>query len=466
MKKIVIFMVIVLNIFIVSCDDSDSPSLSPEPANNNNEDSDTNEVVNDTVLCTEIVAVDDSKGACSETLGEQNQASFSTSGSFRIISSNNIPNHDVGLFGGGPGSLNPNAITSQNSTYQIDLNPSKATSNTQLLNNGPIYSFGILLNGVELDPVAAEPWPHSSLGFNDPDVNWEWNLEATMAGLGVDCNNAHVQPQGKYHYHGTPVAYLSSLNLSPNEISLIGYAADGYPIYYQPDFDSSYRLKTGERPGDGVSAPCGDSTKTVVVGVNHEILTAEDTIVSNASCTTNCLAPLAKVIHDNFGLAEGLMTTVHAATATQFTVDGPSRKNYRLGRASLNNIVPASTGAAKAVGKVIPELNGKLTGMAFRVPTVDVSVVDLTCRLEKSATFEEVKAALKKASENELNGILGYTEEGVVSQDFVSEPKTSTFDANASIGLNDNFVKLISWYDNEYGYSSKLVDLAQYINAL
>ena len=163
---------------------------------------------------------------------------------------------------------------------------------------------------------------------------------------------------------------------------------------------------------------------------------------------------------------EGLMTTVHAATATQFTVDGPSRKNYRLGRASLNNIVPASTGAAKAVGKVIPELNGKLTGMAFRVPTVDVSVVDLTCRLEKSATFEEVKDAIKKASENDLKGILGYTEEGVVSQDFVSESKTSTFDANASIGLNDNFVKLISWYDNEYGYSSKLVDLAQYINSL
>jgi len=160
------------------------------------------------------------------------------------------------------------------------------------------------------------------------------------------------------------------------------------------------------------------------------------------------------------------MTTVHAATATQFTVDGPSRKDYRLGRSSLNNIVPASTGAAKAVGKVIPALNGKLTGMAFRVPTVDVSVVDLTCRLEKSATWEEVKAALKEASENEMKGVLGYTEEGVVSQDFVSEPKTSTFDANASMALNDNFVKLISWYDNEYGYSTKLVDLAEYISAV
>ncbi|MBT8394787.1 MAG: type I glyceraldehyde-3-phosphate dehydrogenase [Flavobacteriaceae bacterium] len=214
-----------------------------------------------------------------------------------------------------------------------------------------------------------------------------------------------------------------------------------------------------------ISAPSADAPM-FVMGVNHKKITAADTIVSNASCTTNCLAPLAKVINDEFGLAEGLMTTVHAATATQFTVDGPSKKDFRLGRASLNNIVPASTGAAKAVGKVIPELNGKLTGMAFRVPTVDVSVVDLTCRLEKGASFDEVKAAIKHASENELKGILGYTEEGVVSQDFVSETRTSVFDANASIGLSDNFVKLVSWYDNEYGYSTKLVDLAQYINSI
>ncbi len=214
-----------------------------------------------------------------------------------------------------------------------------------------------------------------------------------------------------------------------------------------------------------ISAPSAD-VPMFVMGVNHHKVTAEDTIVSNASCTTNCLAPLAKVINDKFGISEGLMTTVHAATATQFTVDGPSKKDYRLGRASLNNIVPASTGAAKAVGKVIPELNGKLTGMAFRIPTVDVSVVDLTCRLENGASFEDVKAALKEASENELKGILGYTEEGVVSQDFVSESRTSVFDANASIGLNDNFVKLISWYDNEYGYSSKLVDLAEHINSI
>jgi len=214
-----------------------------------------------------------------------------------------------------------------------------------------------------------------------------------------------------------------------------------------------------------ISAPSADAPM-FVMGVNHKKITAADTIVSNASCTTNCLAPIAKVLNDNFGIVEGLMTTVHAATATQFTVDGPSKKDFRLGRASLNNIVPASTGAAKAVGKVIPELNGKLTGMAFRVPTVDVSVVDLTCRLEKGASFDEVKAAIKHASENELKGILGYTDEGVVSQDFVSEPRTSVFDANASIGLNDNFVKIISWYDNEFGYSTKLVDLAEYINAV
>ena len=214
-----------------------------------------------------------------------------------------------------------------------------------------------------------------------------------------------------------------------------------------------------------ISAPSADAPM-FVMGVNHKEITAAHTVVSNASCTTNCLAPLAKVINDKFGIAEGLMTTVHAATATQSTVDGVSRKDYRLGRASLNNIVPASTGAAKAVGKVIPELNGKLTGMAFRIPTVDVSVVDLTCRLERPAPWAEIKAALKEASEGELAGILGYTEEGVVSQDFVSEPKTSTFDANASMALNDGFVKLVSWYDNEFGYSTKLIDLAQHIGSI
>ncbi|TNJ46624.1 type I glyceraldehyde-3-phosphate dehydrogenase [Tamlana fucoidanivorans] len=211
-----------------------------------------------------------------------------------------------------------------------------------------------------------------------------------------------------------------------------------------------------------ISAPSADAPM-FVMGVNHDKITAENTIVSNASCTTNCLAPLAKVINDNFGIVEGLMTTVHATTATQMTVDGPSRKDWRGGRSALANIIPSSTGAAKAVGKVIPELNGKLTGMAFRVPTPDVSVVDLTVRIEKSASWDEVKAALKAASEGPLNGVLGYTEEAVVSQDYVSESLTSVFDAGASIALNDNFLKLVSWYDNEFGYSTKLVDLAQHI---
>ena len=221
-------------------------------------------------------------------------------------------------------------------------------------------------------------------------------------------------------------------------------------------------LKAGAKKV-AISAPSADAPM-FVMGVNHDKITAADTIVSNASCTTNCLAPLAKVINDNFGIIEGLMTTVHATTATQMTVDGPSKKDWRGGRSALANIIPSSTGAAKAVGKVIPELNGKLTGMAFRVPTPDVSVVDLTVRTEKSASWDEVKAALKAASEGPLKGVLGYTEESVVSQDFVSEPMTSVFDAGASIALNDNFFKLVSWYDNEFGYSTKLIDLAQYIS--
>jgi len=215
-----------------------------------------------------------------------------------------------------------------------------------------------------------------------------------------------------------------------------------------------------------LSAPSKDDTPMFVMGVNHMDVKPEDTIVSNASCTTNCLAPLAKVLHDNFGIEEGLMTTVHATTATQLTVDGPSRKDYRGGRSALLNIIPASTGAAKAVTKVIPSLKGKLTGMAFRVPNADVSVVDLTARLSKDTSYAEIKAAMKAASDGPLNGILGYTEEDVVSQDFVGDPRTSIFDAKAGIELNSKFFKLVSWYDNEAGYSSKLVDLAQHIAAL
>ncbi|EIJ40068.1 type I glyceraldehyde-3-phosphate dehydrogenase [Galbibacter orientalis] len=214
-----------------------------------------------------------------------------------------------------------------------------------------------------------------------------------------------------------------------------------------------------------ISAPSKDAPM-FVMGVNHKDVKASDRIVSNASCTTNCLAPITKVLHDNFGIEEGLMTTVHATTATQLTVDGPSRKDYRGGRSALLNIIPASTGAAKAVAKVIPAMEGKLTGMAFRVPTADVSVVDLTVKLAKDTSYEEIKKVMKSASENELKGILGYTDELVVSQDFVGETCTSIFDADAGIELNSKFFKVVSWYDNETGYSNKLVDLAEYITAL
>ena len=211
-----------------------------------------------------------------------------------------------------------------------------------------------------------------------------------------------------------------------------------------------------------ISAPSKDAPM-FVMGVNNKEYDSSMNIVSNASCTTNCLAPLAKVIHDNFGIKEGLMTTVHATTATQKTVDGASKKDWRGGRAAAANIIPSSTGATKAVGKVIPSLNGKLTGMAFRVPTVDVSVVDLTCNLEKPTTYEEICEVMKKASENEFKGIIEYVEDPVVSSDFTTDPHTSIFDSTAGIMLTDTFVKLVAWYDNEWGYSNKLVDLACYI---
>ena len=214
-----------------------------------------------------------------------------------------------------------------------------------------------------------------------------------------------------------------------------------------------------------ISAPSADAPM-YVMGVNHTEATADQTIVSNASCTTNCLAPIAKVLNDNFEIVEGLMTTVHATTATQFTVDGPSRKDFRGGRSSLLNIMPASTGAAKAVTKVIPALVGKLTGMAFRVPTANVSVVDLTVRLGESTSYEAIKAAMQDNANGAMKGILGYTEEPLVSQDFVGDSRTSIFDAGAGMELNENFFKIISWYDNECGYSNKLLDLAKHVNQL
>ncbi len=215
-----------------------------------------------------------------------------------------------------------------------------------------------------------------------------------------------------------------------------------------------------------LSAPSKDDTPMFVMGVNNKSLTKAMDIVSNASCTTNCLAPIVKVLNDKFGIIEGLMTTVHATTATQKTVDGPSNKDWRGGRAALCNIIPSSTGAAKAVGVVIPAMKGKLTGMAFRVPTADVSAVDLTCRLEKGASYQQICEAMKAASEGELKGVLGYTDEEVVSQDFVHDARTSIFDAKAGISLNDNFVKVVSWYDNEWGYSNKVVDLICYMATL
>jgi len=212
-----------------------------------------------------------------------------------------------------------------------------------------------------------------------------------------------------------------------------------------------------------MSAPSKDDTPMFVCGVNLDAYTKGTQFVSNASCTTNCLAPIAKVLNDKFGIKDGLMTTVHATTATQKTVDGPSVKDWRGGRAAAGNIIPSSTGAAKAVGKVIPALNGKLTGMAFRVPTLDVSVVDLTVNLSKPASYDDIKAAMKAASENELKGILGYTEDDVVSSDFIGEARTSVFDAKAGIALTDTFVKVVSWYDNEWGYSSKVLDLVAHM---
>ena len=212
-----------------------------------------------------------------------------------------------------------------------------------------------------------------------------------------------------------------------------------------------------------MSAPSKDDTPMFVMGVNHKNYTSDMQFVSNASCTTNCLAPIAKVLHENFGIKDGLMTTIHSVTATQETVDGPSLKDWRGGRAATANIIPSSTGAARAVGKVIPELNGKLTGMSMRVPTLDVSVVDLTVNLEKPATYDEICAAMKKASEGELKGILGYTDEQVVSSDFLGDTRTSIFDAKAGIALTDTFVKVVSWYDNEIGYSNKVLDLIEHM---
>ncbi len=270
---------------------------------------------------------------------------------------------------------------------------------------------------------------------------------------------------GKLIVNGNEVRITAERNPENLKWDEIGaeYVIDATGIFTTKE-KAGLHLKAGAKKVV-ISAPSADAPM-YVMGVNHKELTAEENVFSNASCTTNCLAPIAKVLHDNFGITDGLMTTIHATTATQKTVDGPSLKDWRGGRAALHNIIPSSTGAAKAVGKVIPSLNGKLTGMSFRVPTMDVSVVDLTVNLAKSVSYDDICKAMKDASEGELKGILGYTEELVVSQDFVGETRTSVFDAKAGIALTDTFVKVVSWYDNEYGYSTKIVDLLEYSASL
>jgi len=301
------------------------------------------------------------------------------------------------------------------------------------------------------------------VGINDPFIDAEY-----MAYM-LRYDSVHGRFKGsasakdnQLRVNGRTVAVYAAKQ--PEEIPWAAcgaeYVVESSGVYDTLDSASAH-LKGGARKVV-ITAPSKDAPM-FVMGVNHTEYRKEMTVISNASCTTSCLAPLAKVVHDRFGIEEGLMTTVHAITATQKTVDGPSRKDWRGGRAASTNIIPSSTGAAKAVGKVIPELNGKLTGMAFRVPTVNVSVVDLTCRLAKSAKYEEIKATLKAAAEGPMKGIIGYTEDDVVSSDMIGEPCTCVFDAKAGIALNDHFVKLIAWYDNEWGYSCKVVDLIRHM---
>ena len=301
------------------------------------------------------------------------------------------------------------------------------------------------------------------VAINDPFIDLEYMVYMLKYDSVHGKFNGEVSVKGdKLVVNGKEITVFQCMN--PEEIAWgeagVEYVVESTGVFTTIDKASAH-FKGGAKKVV-ISAPSADAPM-FVMGVNHKEYKADMNVVSNASCTTNCLAPLSKVINDKFGIVEGLMTTVHATTATQKTVDGPSKKDWRGGRAAAANIIPSPTGAAKAVGKVIPQLNGKLTGMAFRVPTPNVSVVDLTCRLEKPATYEEIKAAVKEASEGELKGILGYTEDDVVSTDFVHEYCTSVFDAKAGIALNDNFVKLVSWYDNEWGYSNKCLDLVSHM---
>jgi len=300
-------------------------------------------------------------------------------------------------------------------------------------------------------------------GINDPFID----LEYMQYMLKYDTIHGQFEgtiacKDGKFVVNGNPITVFAERDPGAIDWASCGaeYIVESTGVFTTADKAAAH-FKGGAKKVV-ISAPSADAPM-FVMGVNNGKYTKDMKVVSNASCTTNCLAPLAKVINDNFGIVEGLMTTVHATTATQKTVDGPSGKDWRGGRAAAGNIIPSSTGAAKAVGKVIPELDGKLTGMAFRVPTLNVSVVDLTVRLEKGASYDEIKAAVKAAAEGDLKGILDYTEDEVVSSDFIKDSHTSVFDAKAGISLNKNFVKLVSWYDNEWGYSNKVVDLIEYM---
>jgi glyceraldehyde 3-phosphate dehydrogenase len=334
------------------------------------------------------------------------------------------------------------------------------------LNSSNVFLSGFGRIGRLVARVALERDDIELVAINDPFITPEY-----MAYM-FKYDSTHGQwkktevtlhSEGHLTFGGNPVAIFGFRD--PSEIPWGKHGAEfvveSTGVFTDKEKASAH-LKGGAKKVV-ISAPSKDAPM-YVMGVNEDKYTNED-IVSNASCTTNCLAPLAKVINDKFGILEGLMTTVHATTATQKTVDGPSSKDWRGGRAANTNIIPSSTGAAKAVGKVLPELNGKLTGMSFRVPTTDVSVVDLTVRLAKPASYDAIKAAIKEASEGKMKGILGYTEDDVVSTDFITDPRSSIFDAKAGIALNETFVKLVSWYDNEWGYSNRVVDLILHIAA-
>jgi len=301
------------------------------------------------------------------------------------------------------------------------------------------------------------------VGINDlVDVDYMAYMLKYDSTHGIFKGDVEVK-DGKLVVNGNAIRVTSERNPADLKWSEIGaeYVVESTGLFLTKETAKGH-IEAGAKKVV-MSAPSKDDTPMFVMGVNESSYTSDMQFVSNASCTTNCLAPLAKVVNDNWGIEEGLMTTVHATTATQKTVDGPSVKDWRGGRGAGQNIIPSSTGAAKAVGKVIPELNGKLTGMAFRVPTPDVSVVDLTVKLKKGASYEEICAKMKEAADGELKGILGYTEDQVVSNDFIGDARTSIFDAGAGIQLSDKFVKLVSWYDNEWGYSNKVVDLVAYI---